>query len=66
MSQHENEPAEQVPFADAPCDAPNNCSRPWTQRVEWTDAQGRPQVRFACERHARLYLMSTEPPPNKH
>ena len=67
MSQHENEePPRQEPFADAPCDAPDNCSKPWTERVEWTDANGKTQVRYACARHAKLYLMSTAPPPSKN
>ena len=43
-----------VPFADAPCDAVD-CTRTWSQRVELEDGS----VRFACARHAYLYLMST-------
>lgn len=49
-----------VPLADAPCDAPD-CKAPWHERVEWEE-KGEKQVRFACKRHAYLYLMSTTPP----
>lgn len=54
-----------VPHADAPCDA-RGCSYPWHERVEWMRDDGSPVVRFACKRHAYLYLMSARERLPKH
>lgn len=47
---------QQVPFADAPCDA-TGCTKPWVERVEWYYGSTRHVVRFACEEHADQYLL---------
>lgn len=58
-------PLEIVPFAQAPCDAPD-CTLPWKEHVTWMSAvTGELVERYACARHAYLYLMSAEPMEKK-